>query len=996
MNITFDTYDGQDANFILPAPNTWSRGTHQESETVQTQQGSVELTAAAYGDDSFLTLGWDELSEAMLGALQQLAYSTEAHLLRDLTGEQHFVTFGSPEYSGVPGMPGYYKVSVEVDYVWDVGAGTSFPEKVKPPPLVRRGSFAPHWKETGGMLSLFYPVEITPANGATGVNPKADVMVRFSTEIDINTFDHVSLTVVDSAGKPAGGGWTVTGDTAVFKTPYGFLPGETYKIKLLKGKDGLRGVGGWWIARDYETTFMTDARGQVVQDSLSFSGFTATAETVIAGSAEAQRIFNQLRGQPATAPIPITTKELYGALIWLEFTFDDDLISGEKAVQVSFLDEFSYHEGPTKVLERQIKGNTIRVLTTSGQFGTLKATVRGGSVGPVGKRRGKLALDRSVEYNVTPVTQKALRRFLGGVRYAQGFMHRKTGVFLQPGYHLPAGIETDLSYGEGKPFRPAIIDLNGPTLYPFDSAQDGLAPAVTGVIPTMPAYTPATEDAVIRKFIDDYFANDARMTVPATAKHMSGIAQAVLDTVMSGTGWGIACSTEMWKSTANDGSAMPALTAVSTNGELVISSVSQLNAGKFSVTFNVPLLDAEIPADVLQLKGKSGAIPAVAAIRSGKLEVSVGSYEKDQYELIITTGGFLRGERGFVPASEGRYVATVTAADGTPQLPAPSSLNLLSVTPNGSYSLEPGSTITLTFDKPVVLPTSAQVQVVQLHRNGDVTDVPYAAALQGNNVVISGALDAENTTVAVTVKGGPEGVVTQDGSFMTQTMLRTVLRTRYSQESMPPPATRPEALEGERSSAVWSFQTGPTFLATPGPWPLQGSGGLENDGTGNNAYVLTDAAPLSGGTDAGFFETLDDGLTVAALLKFTGAGEMNLDMGNVVLRVGVTGATLRVNLQLHFFDGTEWHKLAREWDTGRPVSEFTGRWSGVQVSYQHRTNALNIALGPFQYSGYVMSDPDAPRDVQAAITGRDVQLSEVLILDSVTSTQTLEDYFGTF
>jgi len=946
MNIAFETHALAGAQLTLPDPSSWSRGRHDEGVSDKSASGGMTLAPFTYGDSRYLRLGWNEMHDDDVQTLRQLAASPDVHSLSDLSGTHAFVIFGAPEVDPIPGLPGYASVNVTVEFVWDAGVDTAIAQLPKPPPLQRRGAFAPRWSETGGKLSLFYPTEISPRHGQTDVNPKADVQVKFSLPIVEESFDPTLIRVLDSKGQAAGGGWTVTGDTLTFRTPYGLLPGETYTVELQSGKAGLRGVGGWWLAKPLTSTFSTDARGQVVTDSLSFSGFTAVADGLVRNTVP---IYVMTPGGEPPIPSDQPDTDDGAPRVWAEIFFDDELITGADAVQVSFLDEFTNYEAPTRVYTRRLDGNSIIIETSAGNFGRLKFRVKAGTVGPIGKRRGRMQLDRVFEYNMSQATTSHLRSNYPGVKAVFGRIHKTKPFTAQDGYFFPEG--TAPWTRETKHlWTPVTIDLSGPTAYPEEATEIGQT-----------------------------------STVP---EHIRKLTQPPFQTASITENW------EKWAYAARDNSAAPPLTPVTTNGVLDVVSATALTAGKLSVTFNVPLLDAQIPADAVQLAGDAGTLAAIGQIRDGLLEISAGSYAQGAYTLIVNTGGFLRGERGFAPKPSGRYEISVTATDGTPQLDEPGVLDLLSISPDLAAPIVPDSSVALTFDLPATIPAGA-LTVTRLLPTGQEEALSPTVTFSADQktAYVSGVFTHDASTYVLTVKGGPDGAQGAGGELLEQTLIRRVLRTGYRLATQPPPRSRPAALTGERVVAAWDFQRGPVFNPAPGPWAFTGQGPLVPGTSENNAYALSLDKPLTGGMDLGMFEDYDAGFTAAMLVKLSAGGLIKVDLGNLQLTARETGGMLLVSGVANFLRAGTWRLIGAETDLG--ATGTLDQWMVVAFQYSPALNVVTLSI-----DGQVdsLSDPGIPgsdRQLQATVTGHSALISELLVLDSLTPMQTLEDYFGT-
>lgn len=934
MNIAFETHQSLGADLILPDPSARSRSGNLDSDTVMTQQGSVELARFAFGENRSVTYSWDELSTEHLDALRDLASGVQAHALRDIGGDQMFVVFSQPDDSPVPGLPGAHRVSVTVEIVLGAQPGTVFPPRPARSALRTYGSFTPRWAETGGKLSLFQPVLVTPASGSVNVNPRVPVTVTFSEDIDESTFNDASLRVLDSAGRPAAGGWVVQGRVATFSTPFGFLPGETFTLEINADRHGLRGLNGWWLSRSERHTFTVDARGPVAADSLSFAGFTGVARGLVRESG--------LNGQSIPSSV-------YGAPVaQLDLMFDDELLSGAGAVQLSFRDEFSLHEGSVRVLSRELIGRTLRVVCTAGNFGQLVARVRGGTTGLIGKRRGRMNSDAVVTFDMTRESQLYLRQNYPQFKAVSGTVVKDSGVLLQDGVFMPdVGIRR-ASRDDPMPgfYQSVLIDLTGPTLY---RVPDGV--------------TSGSDDGI-----------------PPHLKRPGVVASLTFDF-------------DHWLHAHRDGSAAPSVPPVDTNGTLTVSSVTPLTGGRFDVTFNVPLLDAEVPASAVQLAGSGN--PAVSAvIRAGTLQVSVGSYRKATFAGTITPGAWLRGERGFMPNPDAAYPFSVTATDGVTGEVSAQALSLLSFTPDGSFDVAPDSQVTLVFSAPVTVPDGA-VTAELLDARGVRTplDVPPVV---GGAVVTLAALGEENATVIVTVKGGPDGVRGDQGQLIEETLHRRVIRTRFRTQHQPAPAARPQALSREVLRAAWSFQAGPDVIATPGPWALTGPGAFVPGGNENNAYALRDGAGLTGGADLGAFETYELGFAVAALARVNSAGSAVIDLGATRLALIASGAKPRVDAQFTFLHGGAWRSVSYSWTPDVTSASLFGRWTGLSASFAPSTSELILNLGASTVSARVTTQAAEPRVNTALITGSNVDLSELAVLDSPAARSTMEDYFGTF
>ncbi|WP_155299039.1 Ig-like domain-containing protein [Deinococcus kurensis] len=934
MNIAFDSHGARGADLILPDPSAWSRTGGDGSDTLITQQGGVEFARFAYGEDRSATISWDTLDSASLGALRDLAAGADAHALRDLSGESAFVVFSAPDDSPVAGQPGEHQVSVKVEFVHPAGPGTDFPVKPARAALRTYGAFTPRWAEAGGKLSLFQPVQVTPGDGSAGVNPNVPVTVTFSADIDVSTFTDASLRVVDSAGRPAAGGWTVQGATATFTTPFGFLPGETFTVEVNADRNGLRGVNGWWLSRDERYVFTVDARAAVVRDSLSFSGFTAVARGLVR------------EADPNGAQ---TAQPTYGGpVVQLDLMFDDELIAGEGAAQVSFMDEFSPYEGPVRVLSRELTGNTLRVTCTAGNFGQLVVRVRSGTVGLIGKRRGRLNTDATVTFDMSRQSQLYLRQNYPQIKAVSGMIVASTGLLLQDGYFMPdIGIRPATRDNPMPGFYASVlIDLTGPTLY---RSPDGVVNTATDGIPD-------------------------HLQRPGVSANLS-------------------FDFEHWLYAHRDGSAAPPLTAVDTNGQLDVSAVTPLAAGHFDVTFNVPLLDGDVPRDALQFTGLPVTPSAVAAIRDGKLSVNVSAYPHATFDVALAPGAWLRGERGFTSRTGAPYRFSVTATDGASSTANTAAVHLTGIEPDGSFSVSPGSLVTLNFDQPV-LHQPDSITVERITPQGEYVPVPFTVLGNGSDtLILVSALDAEAASTVVTVRGGPDGVRGVGGQLIEDTLHRRVIRTRYAQGNEPAPSVRPQALGRDVLRASWSFQRGPVIPATPGPWPLTGPGAFLPGGNENNAYVLTDDAPLTGGADVGAFEVYTRGFAAAALVKPTGPGVMIADLGPARITLDLTGAVATLSAQLNFWYGGSWRGLSYQWSLPRPPTP--GEWLGLLASYRPDQSELRLSAGRMTVTAHVQPSYTLARTGNALITGRHVQLSELALFDTPVSLDTLEDYFGT-
>lgn len=102
---------------------------------------------------------------------------------------------------------------------------------------------------------------VSPANGATGVDPATSIRVDFSESLDAATVNNSTVVLYDSLSNPVAG--TVTYDPstheAILQPSVSLLGSQTYTVGVQGGESGIRDFAGNPLPSNYAWTFTTAA-----------------------------------------------------------------------------------------------------------------------------------------------------------------------------------------------------------------------------------------------------------------------------------------------------------------------------------------------------------------------------------------------------------------------------------------------------------------------------------------------------------------------------------------------------------------------------------------------------------------------------------------------------------------------------------------------------------------------------------------------------------------